>query len=79
MSFFTKSLLVVLLVALPAFSALAEDDSCELKENDHNNASADSENEFTSDKTWRFKAEDSLKSENNDKNGPEITKSSSRS
>ena len=55
-----KILLIGSLIVFPVFSTMAEDDSCELKKSDHSNMSNSSTNEFTRDKTWRFKIDDDL-------------------
>ena len=55
-----KILLIGSLIVFPVFSTIADDDSCELKKSDHSSMSDSSTNEFTIDKTWRFKINDDL-------------------
>lgn len=58
----THILLLILLLLLSPL-AIAEDDSCELKTENNKNMTDNSLNEFTRDKTWRFKADSILQDE----------------
>ena len=60
MNILIKIILFGSLFVFPVFSTMAEDDSCELKKSDHSSMPDALTNEFTRDKTWRFKVDDDL-------------------
>ena len=51
---------IVFIFLLVSASAIAEDSSCELKDENAKNMTQKSGNEFTHDKTWHFKADSIL-------------------
>ena len=61
-------ILVTSLSVLPVSSSIAEDDSCELKDDSQITLADGQKNEFTRDKTWHFKADNILQKENHIEN-----------
>lgn len=68
MNIYIRFILFLSLLALPASYSAAEDISCELKENDNKEIQNSSSNEYTKNKSWRFKLENILADENDTMN-----------
>ena len=61
MKVFFKTIIITVFFLLPISFAIAEDDSCELKDEPKSSAADKKTNEFTRDKKWHFKADKILR------------------
>lgn len=62
------AIIFITFTTFPFSALIAEDDSCEIKKNNHEQMDNEKKNEFTKNNTWRFKVDNNLLNEKPEKN-----------